>query len=130
MCLRDFKTTSAVLWVSDGFTLSCVYEVFSLAALRCRPPIHTIHGVAEFVCDGRTISLVEATAKSLVPTLTRVPRISTGERKRIGEAAAYAVARNGRKPLAERWRAIYSQTAYEGQAGHCRRVRLHTKDNR
>jgi glycosyltransferase involved in cell wall biosynthesis len=103
------------LWAADGFALPSHYEIFPLVGLEAAaaglPLIVTpVYGMDEFVCDGQNAILVGATVESLVQGLTRFLQMTPRERKRMGEAAAQAVARYDEKGFAEGWRAIYAQT--------------------
>jgi glycosyltransferase involved in cell wall biosynthesis len=101
------------LWASDAFAFPTAYETFSLvgfeAAAAGLPLIVTpVHGIEEFLCDGRNGILIDTTTNSLTEALTRFIQMAPDERKSMGQAAARAVAHYDEKGFVEGWRAIYN----------------------
>jgi glycosyltransferase involved in cell wall biosynthesis len=110
------KDVPELMSACDGYLLSSVIEGLPLTLLEAAssgvPAVATaVGGVADIVLDGRTGFVVPpGDVEAFGSAMSRIARMSTEERARMGQAARnHAVANFDIQAVVERWERLYTQ---------------------
>lgn len=102
------------LWSADAFAFPSSYETFSLVAHEAAAAglpllITPLHGVEEFVEDGKNGIFIERTVASVQRSLQRFARMSAGERAAMAQQAQESVQSYAPERFVDAWRRHYAQ---------------------
>jgi glycosyltransferase involved in cell wall biosynthesis len=108
------------LAASDVFVLPSAYETFSLVALEAAAAglpllVTRLHGVEDYVHDGRNGFVVDRAPAALAEGIAKFLTMTPGERQTLGEAARQEASRYGVPAFLDGWRAAY--VALDGRTG-------------
>jgi glycosyltransferase involved in cell wall biosynthesis len=100
------------LHTSDVFVLPSAYETSSLVALEAAAAgvpllVTALHGVEEYVRDGRNGFVVERKADAIAAGMARFVALSPAERAALGRAARRDASRYRLDVFVDAWRAVY-----------------------
>jgi glycosyltransferase involved in cell wall biosynthesis len=100
------------LHTSDVFVLPSAYETFSLVALEAAAAgvpllVTALHGVEEYVRDGRNGFVVERKADAVAAGIARLVALSPAERAALGQVARRDASRYRLNAFVNAWRAVY-----------------------
>jgi glycosyltransferase involved in cell wall biosynthesis len=101
------------LWSAEGFVLPSYYETFSLVTFEAAAAgvplvVSRLHGVEEFLVDGKNGYLIDPTPEGIRGGMQRLVESSRSDRGRIGAAAALSVRPYGLDTFVEQWKAFYA----------------------
>jgi glycosyltransferase involved in cell wall biosynthesis len=100
------------LHTSDVFVLPSAYETFSLVALEAAAAgvpllVTVLHGVEEYVREGRNGFVVERNADAVAAGIVKFMALSPAERAALGRAARRDASRYRLDAFVDAWRAVY-----------------------
>jgi glycosyltransferase involved in cell wall biosynthesis len=104
------------LHTSDVFVLPSAYETFSLVALEAAAAgvpllVTALHGVEEYVRDGRNGFVVERNAEAIAAGMAKFVALSPAERAALGQTARRDASRYRLDVFVDAWRAVYKGLA-------------------
>jgi glycosyltransferase involved in cell wall biosynthesis len=102
------------LAAADVFVLPSAYETFSLVALEAAAAglpllVTPLHGVEDYVQDGRNGFVVERDPEALAAAIAKLLAMTSTEREALGRAARQEASRYGVDAFVDAWRAVYAR---------------------
>ena len=112
------KDVRPYLWASDALVLPSHYETFSRAAAEAAAAglpllVTPLHGVEEYLVDGRNGVLMDKTSQGVAEGIKRFVSLSPESRKAMGRQAMLSVERYCSGNFVDGWRRIYSACGSE-----------------
>jgi len=102
------------LHASDVFVLPSAYETFSLVALEAAAAglpllVTALHGVEEYVREGRNGFVVERELAAIAEGMAKFVALSPAERAALGQVARHDATRYRPDAFVDAWRAVYAE---------------------